>query len=224
MMAIIYLNMLKAINLKRGGFMLTTGLLMGLLFSFQSKSVGQANLAYNRESRIGIFNEIQLIKKSNQNLNEQVNDLQKELASSSNKEAALESIKKDISRFEMANGNSNLEGPGVSISINGDLESLWFTDMINELFSAGAEAVSLNGFRIVDKNIGFDTMPNGQILLGGEIISLPFKFEAIGDSKAILGSLNQAGGILNRLANYKPKYEIKAEVQNDLKMKKINLE
>ena len=30
--------------------MLGTGLLMGGLFAFQSKSVGQANLSYNRES------------------------------------------------------------------------------------------------------------------------------------------------------------------------------
>jgi uncharacterized protein YlxW (UPF0749 family) len=204
--------------------MLGTGLLMGLLFSFQSKSVSRANLYFNRESRVNVFKEMQIVKKGNQNLNEQLSELQKELDNSTDKEKILASINKDISRYEVAGGKTDIHGQGISVEINGELEALWFTDMVNELFSAGAEAISLNGIRIIDKNVGFDTMPNGQILFGGEIISPPFRFEAIGDSKTLLGSINQAGGIINRIMTYRPKYEVKTIENDNIEIKKANQE
>lgn len=198
--------------------MLSTGVLMGALFSFQSKSVTQANIYYNRESRINIFKEIEIFKKSNQNLSEQVTELQKELASSSDKEQALNNIKKEIDKYEILSGQKLAKGPGISVQISGELESLWFTDMANELFSAGAEAISINGLRLADDRGGFDTMPNGQILFGGEILSLPFKFEAIGDSKTLAGSLNQAGGIISRISAYKPEYKIELKEEQNLQL------
>ena len=201
--------------------MVGTGLLMGTLFSFQSKSVSQANQFINRESRVNIFKEIQIVKKSNQDLNEQANELQKELANGSNKEQVLENIKKDIAKYQLAIADSDITGTGIKILIDGELEALWFTDLINELFSAGAEAVSVNGIRMIDRNSGFDTMPNGQILFGGEILSAPFKFEVIGDSKTILGSMTQTGGIISRIKDYRPKYNISVSKESVINMPKV---
>lgn len=201
--------------------MLGTGVLMGGLFSFQSKSVSQANLYYNRESRINIFKEIEIFKQGNQNLGDQVSELQKELASSSDKEQALNSIKKEIDKYELLSGIKTAAGPGIKVEISGELESLWFTDMVNELFSAGAEAISVNGMRLADDRSGFDTMPNGQILFGGEILSPPFRFEAIGDSSALAGSLNQAGGIISRISMYRPEYKIGLTEEQNLQLSPV---
>lgn len=192
----------------RAVFLLGTGLLMGGLFAFQSKSVGQANLSYNRESRISIFKEMQIVKKSNENLSEQMFELERELAAGDNKEKALENLKKEIEKYQLLSGQKSAVGPGIEVKIDGELESLWFTDMVNELFSAGAEAVSINGMRLAPTNLGFDTMPNGQILFGGEILSPPFKFSAIGDVKNLNGSLNQNGGIISRIQGFKPEYAV----------------
>jgi uncharacterized protein YlxW (UPF0749 family) len=208
-------------NLKRSVFMLSTGLLMGALFSFQSKSVSQANMYFNRESRINIFKEIEIFKQGNQNLSEQVSELQKELANSSDKEQALNSIKKEIDKYELLSGQKSVKGPGISVQISGELESLWFTDMVNELFSAGAEAISINGMRLGGDRSGFDTMPNGQILFGGEILTPPFKIEAIGDSKTLAGSLNQAGGIISRISAYKPEYKIGLKEETNLQLNPV---
>lgn len=201
--------------------MLSTGVLMGALFSFQSKSVSQANIYYNRESRINIFKEIEIFKQNNQNLSDQVAELQKELASSSDKEQALNIIKKEIDKYAILSGQKAASGPGVSVQISGELESLWFTDMVNELFSAGAEAISINGMRLADDRSGFDTMPNGQILFGGEILSPPFKFEAIGDSKTLAESLNQAGGIISRIIAYKPEYKVDVKEEQNLQLSPV---
>jgi len=203
--------------------MLSTGVLMGALFSFQSKSVSQANTYYNRESRINIFKEIEIIKNSNQNLSEQAAELQKELENSGDKEKALNIIKKEIEKYQILSGQKQATGSGISVQISGELESLWFTDMVNELFSAGAEAISINGMRLADDRSGFDTMPNGQILFGGEILTTPFKFEAIGDSKSLAGSLNQAGGIISRISAYRPEYKIDLKEEQNLRLSVIVL-
>lgn len=213
---------MKLSNIQRTAFMLGTGLLMGSLFSFQSKSLSQANIYYNRESRISIFKEIQIVKKSNQNLNEQVIELEKELAAANDKETALKNIRKEIEKYEMVSGQKELSGQGIVIEINGEIEALWFTDLMNELFSAGAEGISVNGIRLADQNTGFDTMPNGQILFGGEILSAPFKLEALGESKVLAGAIQQNGGIVNRILENKPGLEVTVSEVKNLKLGKVN--
>ncbi|MCC7431952.1 DUF881 domain-containing protein [Candidatus Peregrinibacteria bacterium] len=213
---------MKLSNIQRTAFMLGTGVLMGSLFSFQSKSLSQANIYYNRESRISIFKEIQIVKKSNQNLNEQVIELEKELAAANDKETALKNIRKEIEKYEMVSGQKELSGQGIVIEINGEIEALWFTDLMNELFSAGAEGISVNGIRLADQNTGFDTMPNGQILFGGEILSAPFKLEALGESKVLAGAIQQNGGIVNRILENKPGLEVTVSEVKNLKLGKVN--
>lgn len=213
---------MKLSNIQRTAFMLGTGVLMGSLFSFQSKSLSQANIYYNRESRISIFKEIQIVKKSNQNLNEQVIELEKELAAGNDKETALKNIRKEIEKYEMVSGQKELSGQGIAIEINGEIEALWFTDLMNELFSAGAEGISVNGIRLADQNTGFDTMPNGQILFGGEILSAPFKLEALGESKVLAGAIQQNGGIVNRILENKPGLEVTVSEVKNLKLGKVN--
>ncbi len=203
-------------------FMLGTGVLMGGLFSFQSKSLSQANIYYNRESRISIFKEIQIVKKSNQSLNEQVIDLEKELAAGNDKETALKNIRKEIDKYEMVSGQKDLLGQGITIDINGEIEALWFTDLVNELFSAGAEGISVNGIRLADQNTGFDTMPNGQILFGGEILSAPFRLDVIGESKVLAGAVQQNGGIISRILENKPGIELTVSEVKELKLPKIS--
>lgn len=200
----------------RGGVMLGTGLLMGSLFSFQSKSVSDANAIYSRESRVNIFKEIQVVKKSNENLQDQIKELEKSLAEGNTKEAVLNSIKADISKYQILSAELPAKGKGISIEIGGELEAMWFTDLENELLSAGAEAISIDGIRVTPENMGFDTIPNGQILLGGDILSSPYHFEAIGDPKLLSGSINQTGGILSRIQSYKPEYEIKVKEELEL--------
>ena len=209
-------------NFTRTTWMIITGLLMGGLFAFQSKSVTQANNNYNRESRSSIFKEIQIVKKSNQNLSEQLIDLEKQLASSTDREAALETLKKDISKYEAISGDKAISGPGVAITVQGDLEALWFVDMINELYAAGAEGVSVNGVRLAQTSLGFDTIPNGQILIAGDVLESPYVFEAVGDGKFMSDSINQSGGIVERILKANPEYLINIEVKAKLNLKPVN--
>ncbi|MGL5831333.1 MAG: DUF881 domain-containing protein [Candidatus Altimarinota bacterium] len=200
-----------------------TGLMMGVLFGLQSKSFVDS-VSYNRENQSNVFKEIQIVKESNDNLRLEVADLETGLANSSDQEAALENIKKEIEKYNILLGNIEIEGPGIVMQINKNLEIIWFNDLVNELYSAGAEVVSINGFRLNERLSGFDNMPNGQILLGGEILSAPYEIIAIGDSENMFKALTQAGGIIERINNYKLENIVEVVEQDNLQMAKSTME
>lgn len=192
----------------------TTGILMGILFSSQSKSVESANVLYNRENRESIFKEIQIVKQSNDNLQQEMNRLSKELVNSNNREQVLKNIEMEINKYRIVDGLQAVKGPGIILTINGQLPVIWLTDAVNELNSAGAEIISVNGQRITNTNIGFDTMPNGQILMNGTILQTPYQIKAIGDKKTLYNSLKLPGGFLQRIKNYKSGLIINLTKQN----------
>ncbi len=86
------------------------------------------------------------------------------------------------------------------MKLNGNIRAIWLTDIVNELFSAGAEAVSINSIRLTNKSIGFDTIPSGQILLNGVILNKPFVVTAIGDRNVLKEALEQPEGIVERMS------------------------
>jgi uncharacterized protein YlxW (UPF0749 family) len=197
-----------------------TGLMMGVLFGLQSKSFVES-VSYNRENQNNVFKEIQIVKESNDNLRLEVEQLESSLENSTDQEAALENIKKEIEKYNILLGNLEVEGPGIVMKINENLEIIWFNDLANELYSAGAEVISINGFRLNEGLNGFDNMPNGQILLGGEILSAPYEIIAIGDSENMFKALTQVGGIIERINNYKLKNIVEVIKQDNLKLEKV---
>jgi len=194
----------------------TTGILMGVLFVSQSKSVNSASALYNRENRESIFKEIQIVKQSNDNLQKEMTRLTKELATSSNREEALKNVEMEINKYRIVDGLQAVKGQGIILIINGELPAMWLTDAVNELNSAGAEIISVNGQRITNTNIGFDIIPNGQILMDGTILQTPYQIKAIGNKDTLYNNLKSPGGFLQRIQNYKPSLKINLTKQNSL--------
>ena len=73
--------------------------------------------------------------------------------------------------------------------------------LVNELKNAGAEAISINGERII--NTTSITCDGNVILINGNKISSPFEIKAIGSQEALLGAIKRPGGYLEQqLQNY----------------------
>lgn len=97
-------------------------------------------------------------------------------------------------QLQMHNGSQAVEGPGIQISIN-DRKApfpLYTDDMnrvINTLKYAGAEAISINGQRIVSST-AIVLSGSSIILANGEPINrtegIPFELNAIGDQDTLL--------------------------------------
>jgi len=191
--------------------LLLLGILMGVLFSSQSRSVAETQKAVDRENRVNIFKKIEILKNSNQDLRDQLDELKTELASNINKETAVANLNKEIEKYSIIAGRSGVEGEGLIISVDKKLDALWFTDLVNELFTAGAEAISINGIRVTEQQIGFDNIPSGQVLIGGEILDPPYEILAVGEGRVLYEATTQQGGIVTRLNKFLPEHQIKVE-------------
>lgn len=68
-------------------------------------------------------------------------------------------------------------------------------EVVNALNNAGAEAISINGQRVITTTA--ITCEGNVIKVNGEKISSPFVIKAIGSQGLLLGSMTMAGGYLN---------------------------
>lgn len=123
-------------------------------------------------------------------------------------DTALQSLQKRLQDERILAGVSPVQGPGVSVTLmdgtanGGDVEQVLTHDwdirsVINELFTAGAEAVSINGYRVVATSGIFCTGP--VVKINNHSIGAPFTIYAIGDSQVLQSALQIQGGILDSL-------------------------
>ena len=200
-------------------------LLLGTLIMFQARSFQTAQNVFNRDSEINIFREVQILKDTDRNLKSEVAKQQEILAQNTDKSSALKAIEAEIQKYKLLSGDINVSGPGAKITITGDLDLIWIVDLINELYSSGAEAVSVNNIRLTNFSNGFDLLPNGQLLLNGVILNQPdkiFSIKIIGDGKTVKKSLEQAGGYISRFKDfYKNRSVINVELDNLIDIGKV---
>jgi uncharacterized protein YlxW (UPF0749 family) len=198
-----------------------TGILLGFLVVLQSRSFGGVQDRIARDSRANVFRELQILKTTNENLADEIKGLEEQLANASDQELALKALQDEIRKNRIISGYMDVSGPGVELNVVNGLPALWFTDIANELWAAGAEALSVNNIRITNSTVGFDTLPNGQISLNGVILTAPYHFNAIGDKKTLSEALSQPGGIIQRIKDAVPGVEIKLELKDVITMDRV---
>lgn len=173
--------------------------MLGFAIISQGRSFTNVNNVISRDSKSNIFQEIKILKAKNKGISGEINDLERVLSNLSDQNLALDAIKKEIEKYKKLSGQFKIFGPGIEIKINKNISTAWIVDMVNELFLAGAQSVSVNNIRITNSTVGFDTLPQGQVLLNGSILSLPYTFKAIGEASDMTKILETPGGIFNRL-------------------------
>ncbi|MBU4335235.1 MAG: DUF881 domain-containing protein [Actinobacteria bacterium] len=126
-------------------------------------------------------------------------DLQRELAElesgSDTREAALAAAERNAAAQGILTGRLPAEGPGVKVVVSdpdGQVRPLTLLNLLEELRNAGAEAVSLNGHRVVASS-SF-TGSAGEVMLDGQVLEAPFVWYAIGDPDTIDTALGIPGG------------------------------
>lgn len=130
-------------------------------------------------------------------------------------DALLQAAMKDLERYKMGSGMLDVKGPGVIITVDdpipteenpGDGYSMimlrydLLLSLVNKLKDAGAEAVSINGQRIIAKT---------EISLAGDNVNInavptapPYTIKAIGDPDTIEGTLTIRFGIIDNMKNH----------------------
>ncbi len=201
--------------------LLITGLVLGVLVITQARYFTNYVASVGRDSTENIFRKIQILKTSNEGLEEEVALLENQLEELSTKAQALESIKSEIKKNRIIAGEVDVSGPGIVFEIRNEIKDIWFTDTVNELFASGAEAISINNIRLTDSSAGFDMLPSGQIMINSVILNPPYTFAAIGDSEQLKQALESTLGLLDKMKANIEKLDYSLEEKDLIKMKKV---
>ena len=129
---------------------------------------------------------------------------------------------KEVRQAETYLGYTDLEGEGILITLQDNeyksIESFDIITLINELKIAGAEAIEINGQRIIAYSEIVDV--NGKILINTTRISGPYIVKAIGDKKYLESAITIKGGYYDdMIANDKT---ISYEISNKIEINKFN--
>lgn len=193
---------------------------LGFLLALQLKSVRiygsptDATSAARLETLQGLYNQA---TEERDKLQEQLDETQKELeefrsaAATGDESAAL---KTEVDHLSMLAGLTDVEGPGVMVvmtdstaeNTSGDEADYLIHDsdlltMLNELRDAGAEALSLNGQRVLATS---EVRCAGSVvIINGQRVSAPFVIYAIGDPTTLYNALTMRNGVVDVLSQWK---------------------
>ena len=143
--------------------------------------------------------------------------------SSSNNNTLINSLTQQLNQMSALSGMKDVAGEGIivtlddsdmAVSDNISTESILIHDtdlraIVNELSAAGAEAISINGQRIIATTAIRCVGPVIQV--NGVKVAAPFTVKAIGNAKYLESALNIKGGIVDSFEIYGIKINISRE-------------
>ena len=94
-----------------------------------------------------------------------------------------QAIQKELTTLREVNGEVPVHGPGLQIRIQGTIQDFELQDALNNLRHAGAEAIALNGQRIIGST---PVQSRGDtLLINGHAVSSPLSLMVIGDPEQL---------------------------------------
>jgi uncharacterized protein YlxW (UPF0749 family) len=114
----------------------------------------------------------------------------------------VDELAADLARIRAWAGLTPVTGQGVAIVVHGPIGGDGVEDLINELRNAGAEAISVDGVRIV---IGVVVAGAPESLsVENHAIGDSFEIRAIGSPQILTGTLTRTGGVIAQIGTAYP--------------------
>lgn len=121
-------------------------------------------------------------------------------------ETSVGQLRTDLARIRAWTGLDAVSGAGVRVTVGGPITAGAVQDLLNELRNAGAEALSVDGVRVVQGTV-VAGQP-GSLSIEEAALHDPFDISAIGNSATLTGSLTRAGGLIAQLAATDPDVQL----------------
>ncbi|MGX9888433.1 DUF881 domain-containing protein [Streptomyces sp. NPDC002276] len=178
------------------------GLGFGLAVQVASNSNSDSALRGARqEDLVRILDELddrtQRLEDEKQGLQKQRDEL--ENSSDQAEEARKQTAEKEKQLGILA-GTVAAQGPGITMTIDdtkGTVEADMLLDAVQELRAAGAEAIQVNGVRVVAGTYLTDS--DKSVSVDGNKINAPYRFKVIGKPQDLEPALNIPGGVVQTL-------------------------
>ncbi|MGW2035724.1 DUF881 domain-containing protein [Streptomyces sp. NPDC001356] len=178
------------------------GLGFGLAVQVASNSDTDGALRGARqEDLVRILDELDSRTQRLQDEKQGLDKQRQELQSSSDQaaEARRQTAEKERQLGILA-GTVAAQGPGITMTIEdtkGTVEADMLLDAIQELRAAGAEAIEVNGVRVVAGTYFTDS--GKSVSVDGNKINAPYRFQVIGKPQDLEPALNIPGGVVQTL-------------------------
>ncbi|OKI65125.1 hypothetical protein AMK14_25695 [Streptomyces sp. TSRI0445] len=177
------------------------GLGLGLAIQVRSTSDDSALRGARQEDLVRILDEVddrtQRLEDEKQRLDDQRTEL--ENSSDQAEEARKQTLEKERQLGILA-GTVAAQGPGITLTITDPARAVapdMLLDAIQELRAAGAEAIEVNGVRVVANT--YFSGDAGDVQVDGKKIEAPYEFAVIGKPQDLEPALNIPGGVVQTL-------------------------
>jgi len=201
-------------------------LILGIAISAQYRTTKTNGSRLGAETKKIQDVQVNLIREkenSNRYLQE-IDDLQKKIITYQNNSNWSEVLKKELKTARILAGVTDVKGKGLIISIDdsdakaeglGEIRQGDLLDIINDLRSSGAQAISINGQRVI---VTTEIREAGNFMrINNNKCSSPFIIKAIGDPATMGSSLKMRGGIVDTITNsfFGGLREVKVNIKRD---------
>lgn len=135
-------------------------------------------------------------------------------------------VEQELEQTNVLLGKKTVKGEGVIVTLtdkdNAKILATDLSEIVNELKYAGAEAISINGIRILAMTDITDAT-NDLLLINGQRISSPYEVKAIGNQTYLYSTLNAKNGFIDYYTNQYD-IDIKIEKQKNITIDKMSQE
>ncbi|MFF8967159.1 DUF881 domain-containing protein [Streptomyces globisporus] len=177
------------------------GLGLGLAIQVRSTSDDSALRGARQEDLVRILDEVddrtQRLEDEKQRLDDQRTEL--ENSSDQAEDARKQTLEKERQLGILA-GTVAAQGPGITLTITDPARAVapdMLLDALQELRAAGAEAIEVNGVRVVANT--YFSGDAGEVQVDGKKIEAPYEFAVIGKPQDLEPALNIPGGVVQTL-------------------------
>ncbi|MCL1805133.1 MAG: DUF881 domain-containing protein [Clostridiales bacterium] len=180
---------------------------LGVSFSVQFKARQSPERELYQQRQENLIVMVKNLTEKRQRLGLEMSDLSSQLYDRRNaledETLTIRSLEQQLARLEIANGARPVTGQGLEIQFQAT-SAVSYADLIilvNELYSAGAEAIAVGNYRLNGNSyIFYSDTPDGRVItVNNNPVALPLQVLAIGDASNLEKGLTLPGGFMDMM-------------------------
>jgi uncharacterized protein YlxW (UPF0749 family) len=191
-------------------------IILGIMIAWQYKSTNynQSLISFENKRTEELKNDLIILQKRNNELSDTLKKLSEDYKllekSMTNDSDLAKYYKRKLEEAKIFAGFVDVKGKGLIVTINSSeytrVHEEDVLDVVNELRSAGAQAISVNEERIVAMS---EIRQAGKyIMINGRQMAAPFEIKAISDPGELERALMLINGVVERLENWQLKITV----------------